>query len=338
VTLSENVRGKIFVMGGISGVCSSPEYRRKGNVRSLLLTTFKYMKDHNMPVSTLFPFKESFYTKLGYVSLPLPRLAVFQPKALSHLIKKDFGGKIVRKELNESSLEEFYTFVSEIQKITHGFAIGFGSKRLRFAWFDHYWVAYADVDGKHVGVIVYSLGGLFKRLKVRLFSYLTSQAKYILLSWLALHTDQASEVAIPLRSDEHIESWFDDANIDLEKPPTPSNTGGMGRVMIVSELNGMILSKATSGKCFIAKISDPLCEWNNNCYSFTSLDGVLQVAIVKEDTVPFNLSIQGLSALIYFGIDPGDLEYRDWGNPSKEEQVLLREMFPPAYPILFENF
>lgn len=53
-------------MGGIAGITSLPEVRRKGIIRNILVHYFEFMFTNNIPVSSLYPFKESFYEKLGY--------------------------------------------------------------------------------------------------------------------------------------------------------------------------------------------------------------------------------------------------------------------------------
>jgi hypothetical protein len=50
------------------------------------------------------------------------------------------------------------------------------------------------------------------------------------------------------------------------------------------------------------------------------------------------LSIQGLSALVYGTQDPGDFAVRGWGDPSPEVQAAMRTLFPPATPHLHELF
>lgn len=68
IDLDDNltVSGKIFSMGGLAGVATLPEARRKGAVKQMISYYFDWMKDNDHPVSTLYPFKESFYEKVGY--------------------------------------------------------------------------------------------------------------------------------------------------------------------------------------------------------------------------------------------------------------------------------
>ena len=54
------VRGVIKPMGGISGVATYPEFRRRGLVRQLLTTFFAKMRADGQSISTLYPFSEAF--------------------------------------------------------------------------------------------------------------------------------------------------------------------------------------------------------------------------------------------------------------------------------------
>jgi len=53
-------------MGGIAGVVSWPEYRREGNAGEMLLRLLHEEKEKGVPLSTLYPFKQSFYRRYGW--------------------------------------------------------------------------------------------------------------------------------------------------------------------------------------------------------------------------------------------------------------------------------
>ena len=106
----------------------------------------------------------------------------------------------------------------------------------------------------------------------------------------------------------------------------------MGRVLDVAQIGGMT---ALPG-CFAARISDPLCPWNEGVWQFVTVDGTLRVA--TSDSPDCDLAIQGLTALVYGTHDPGDFDIRGWGDPSPAVQAAMRVMFPPQTPYLHERF
>ncbi|HYF93727.1 MAG TPA: GNAT family N-acetyltransferase [Symbiobacteriaceae bacterium] len=60
------IGGAKLGMGGIAGVVSWPEYRREGNVGELLIRLLHQEREKGVPLSGLFPFKQSFYRRFGW--------------------------------------------------------------------------------------------------------------------------------------------------------------------------------------------------------------------------------------------------------------------------------
>jgi predicted acetyltransferase len=76
---------KKMPMGGISGVASPPESRRKGYVRKLMEYSLKDMKERGFPISTLYPFSFDFYRKFGWEHASDWRVYSFDPKDLGEI-------------------------------------------------------------------------------------------------------------------------------------------------------------------------------------------------------------------------------------------------------------
>ena len=68
--LEQNVRGLLKPMAGIGMVASAPEFRRLGYTYDLLRGIFESIKQNGVAVSTLYPFKDTFYEKIGYAKMP----------------------------------------------------------------------------------------------------------------------------------------------------------------------------------------------------------------------------------------------------------------------------
>lgn len=106
----------------------------------------------------------------------------------------------------------------------------------------------------------------------------------------------------------------------------------MGRVVRVDGLGGM----QTGQGSFSARVTDPLCPWNEGVWRIETVAGVLQIQ--PTDKADCNLGIQGLSALIYGTHDPSGFAIRGWGDPAPELQEIMRTMFPAMLPHLHEYF
>jgi len=66
IPLQTFVQGQPMKMGGIAGVSTWPEYRRKGLVGKLLVHGLRVMKERGQTVSFLAPFSFPFYRKYGW--------------------------------------------------------------------------------------------------------------------------------------------------------------------------------------------------------------------------------------------------------------------------------
>ena len=106
----------------------------------------------------------------------------------------------------------------------------------------------------------------------------------------------------------------------------------MGRVLDISGLGGMQVGPGS----FSARISDPFCPWNEGSWKFYEAAGMLHITPSNE--ADCELTIQGLSALVYGVADPADFAIRDWGSPSASLQVILRSMFSVRLPYLHEYY
>jgi predicted N-acetyltransferase YhbS len=59
-------------LAGIGGVATSPEFRGRGFAGALMKDTIKYMEEQGCALSMLYPYKASYYEKLGYRQVLFP--------------------------------------------------------------------------------------------------------------------------------------------------------------------------------------------------------------------------------------------------------------------------
>jgi predicted acetyltransferase len=328
---TQNLRGKIFTMGGFADVSTHPEARRKGYSRQVIRYAFKALVDQGDVFSSLYPFRESFYERLGYVTFPQTRQAIFKTAALEPVLKADLGG-VVEVSLMGDGFDPYQSYVQQMQPQVHGMAVFTDLEGQReAAQANRSWLAQAKVGNELVGLMVYNLKGdemMNYDLRAVRFYYRTSQAKYLLLAWLARHIDQAGKVELWLPSYEQPNTWLPDIRPKLE----PVFVAPMGRVLDVAGIWGMW----TGTGSFTARISDLDCPWNNGTWKFEDNSGVLEVT--RAEQADFTLTIQGLSALVYGVTDPADFAIRGWGDPPPEILTTLRVMFPLKLPYLHEYY
>ena len=327
--LTQNVRGKLFGMAGIHDVTTDPTARRQGYAKRVLKHLYAAVREEGRSLSCLYPFRESFYERLGYVNFPQPRSAKFAPAPLQHLLERDLGGSVDRVLLADG-YDVFRNYMVKIRPLVHGLAVfdyydSIGPKR------SNYWLAVARVAGEPVGLMVYDLKGdniTQFTMRAPFFYYHTSRGKYLLLAWIARHIDQACQIELLLSPAEQPETWVEDLHVTVES----AFIAPMGRVLDVAAMAGM----RTGPGRFTARLRDPICPWNEGVWQFATENGALQVSRAAD--AECDLSMQAVSALVYGTQDPSDFALRGWGAPAPDVEQRMRSMFPPLLPYLHEHF
>jgi predicted acetyltransferase len=329
IPMTQNLRGKIFPMGAVGALACDPEARRNGYVRQLMTSLFAQMREDGQVISSLYPFRESFYARMGYALFPRFHYVKFPATHIAPLLKMPVKGTIKRMLISDG-FEIYRDIIQQIQPNMHGMAVSSPEWAERLPDRNKLWLAAAQVDGEVVGILTYSLKPYGGDMHVEHFFYTTSQGKYLLLQWLARHVDHAGDIWMIMPPTYRLETWVHDLQFSPQIHPFPMSP--MGRIITVADIGGM---KTGAGQ-FSAKISDPQCPWNNNAYHFETVDGAIQVSPTTD--YDCELTIDGLSTLAFTGGEPEDFALRGWGNPSPEIQATMRAMFPPALPYLHEDF
>lgn len=328
--MRHNVRGKVFDASGVWGVATGPAYRRKGYCRRVIGRVLELGRADGQAFSTLYPFRESFYERLGYVTMPLPRKAFFSPASLTPLLRLDLPGKVTLGLIGER-YDEYRAYLAGMLETTHGMAI-FEHPDYGGAARNGSWVAQAVVDGRVEGVMLYALKGeeetKYQFQAVR-FYYSSMAARYLLLQWIARHVDQADRVEMWLAPAEQPEMWLADVGVKVET----ALRAPMGRVVDVAGIGGMDVGPGD----FAATVADPLCPWNAGAWRFVSDRGALRVEGANQAAC--ELAIQGLSALVYGAHEPESFALRGWAAAPPDVTAVMAAMFPPRIlPHLHERF
>ncbi len=120
--MTQQVRGKIFGAGAIWGVATHPAARRRGYCRRLMVRAMAADREAGRPLSTLYPFRESFYERHGYVTFPLPQKAKFAPSGLVPLLEQDLGGE-VEMVLIGDGYDAYRDYLYKLQRRVHGMGV-----------------------------------------------------------------------------------------------------------------------------------------------------------------------------------------------------------------------
>lgn len=336
ITLETNLRGMIVKNAGIENVCCFPEGRRKGHVREIIQNMFVACEMDGIPISTLYPFKASYYDQFGYVAIGGSSSILFGASCLRNYLKfSDETLSIERTQSSEVSIDEYMDLVSKVQKTTHGFS----SAPKSICEFDFKNDSSCLVVRRSkilVGIMKFNQRDPVSR---KIFSidrkllYLDENVRRAMLQFVALHIDSYESIRMELPPGRDAGHYLTDVNSKIEYS---SMTIQMGRIMVMEKMTGIKLNSPDLK--FTAQIRDSQCLWNNKTWNFEIKGGVLTVS-EKEGLCDFWLDIRGISALVFGSIyDISEIQANKWGNPDSEMCKTFSTMFSYQIPVLFEKF
>lgn len=329
--MTMNVRGAVLPMGGVGGVASMPAGRRGGRIRELLSHSFARMRDDGQPVSALYPFRESFYERLGFVTLVAPTLVNLNPGHLQQILKLDLPGTSEFLRIADG-FDRWIDFLRAYEREHHGFSLANTARLESIRRRNRWWLLLAHEGGETTGAMLYRLNGEDKPMTVQSFLHRTVAARYRLLEWIARHTDQVPKARIRVAPTEQPELWWHDLDDSIQSDGEGSWGPGMARIVSLDRLSGL---SAGDGEVTLA-ITDHQCPWNEGTWTLRGSGGELEIAPGGNATV--TLPIQGLNALMFNGLDPDILPFRGWGAADPATADQLRSLFPPAMPWLHDQF
>ncbi|MBC8076059.1 MAG: GNAT family N-acetyltransferase, partial [Chloroflexales bacterium] len=184
-------------LGGIAGVATPPEHRRRGYVEQMLLAACREMRERGMALCMLHPFKASFYRQFGWGTCQERRLYSGSPELFRGFLKQQRGQFVPAGEGDIAELNAIYT----------------GALRGRFgplvrdeAWWKkdvlvynkkpRYAYIWRDESGRGRSYVVYRwdkrADGL--AMSIREIVALDPEARTQLFAFLANHDSQCSQV------------------------------------------------------------------------------------------------------------------------------------------------
>jgi hypothetical protein len=333
LSMTENIRGAVLGMGGLGGVASLPQGRRRGHVRNMLAYSFELMHERGMPVSALYPFRDSFYERLGYAQFPQNRFATIKPENLAPLLRESLPGEVTQQQIG-ACFDDWWAFQEQLRNERHGFSLMNRSRALQLRDEDKDWVTLVREEGVVTGAMTFRITGYTQDLVASSFQYTTQAARYQLLAWVARHVDQVKRAIIELGPAEYPETWYRD--IYAESSTENADWGWpspMGRIISLEALDG--LPTTGTGQVSFTLVDDH-CPWNAGDWTLTGEGGTLR--ITRGGSPTFHLTIQGLSALLWTGEDPASFPFRHWGDPDSTASAILKALFPAAHPEINEKF
>jgi len=342
-SFQQSVRGSLKPMGGIGGVWTYPEYRNQGCVKALMKSAFLEMRMQGICVSMLTPFKESFYSALGYVIANSTHKVNIPIASLSNYLKLPNQANCYCDRFDATQAKDIlanflYENLRSQTLLPHSHGLAITNFSYEQWWHLHRQKLCVVVkrDRQPVAIAIYDIdssGNLpmsDRKIEISSLFWKDIESRDRLLQFFASHRDQIHSLKMPVPLGTNVHKWLNDAG----KLQSSMTEPWMVRVIdIVEVLNGLPIECEP----FTFMLSDPHCIWNEGVFGVSSNNrGQITVkrygnGDFQDLAIDFRATIEGISALIYGTYAIAELVQKQWIteiNPSTSE--LLEKWFTPC--------
>lgn len=320
------IRDMTVVTGGISAVATPPEHRREGYVRSLLREMVHELRADDIPFSALWPFKHSFYRRLGWATAHRLYQVEAPPEAL-RAAAIDETGRWRRADADDWPLLDA---VHGTQR--HELAVdrteAWWREMVFRSWRGTPYAYLHETDGEPDAYVVYRVvDDDGRRLEIS-DAAAREEAFGHVLRFLADHDSQVETVRLHRQTPDLLDEVEDPASLDVEV-----HAGGMVRPMDVSTTLEAIRYPANVTAAVILHIEDPLAV--ADCTVELSVgDGTARVSAASGQEPDAVLGVGTLGQLV--------VGYRRADGLIPDAPAVTREtlgaVFPVSDPFLGEAF
>ncbi|WP_059104227.1 GNAT family N-acetyltransferase [Shouchella shacheensis] len=323
--LDVDIHGAIMPMGGIAGVATYPEQRRKGLVRQLLVHALSEMNKRGQLLSYLHPFSVGFYRKFGWeilceeVSFEMERGQLPQPSLLS-------SGEIMRVDITDTRLHRVYNQARQNGMLVRDAKWWKGLERK----YEGKKVAlYVDDERVPRAYLIYEVKK--EEFQMEELCYAHREALSAMLSFIGQHDSMIEKATGTYTAGEALHYYLADPQIELEIAPY-----FMGRIVnVVRFLEAYPFQGGDAA--LTLRIHDDYAPWNNGIFHLKRENGQTTVE-QGEDERGIDVSIQALSALLLGYQNVSFLETADELKGNEAELATLSSIVPmekPRFPDFF---
>lgn len=328
------IRGKLLDVSAVYGVTTTPEQRRKGYVREMLVESLKHMRETGHYLSALYPFKHSYYRIFGWETCNTITEVNGDPKNIR--IPNGF----TPLKITEVSKSDSFEYVKELRaRIGVQFNLIMFKHQREWEFFK-FWercklFAIHD-DDRLVGYFITRLDRKDHKQYLKAFEVLTEtvDARYTWLDYAKKHTDQVKEFIWPLMGDEVVSEYFHDLWGSGVK--RKSMGGSMLRIVDARK----ILESLDFPECndsFTVKVNDPFASWNNTPFKITFSNGK---ATTSEHTGPVDLEtdIGALTQLVVGFNTITHIQQHKRAKVNENKLDLIKNLFPKRHTRILSDF
>ncbi|MGD6831349.1 GNAT family N-acetyltransferase [Sutcliffiella halmapala] len=313
-------------MGGIAGVATYPEYRRKGFVKDLMKQSLEQMKEEGYLVSMLHPFKISFYRKYGW-ELLTNRVKCTLTRA--DLVMQGLVPGSVKRSIMDHNYQDLNEVYSQ-------FATRFSGMLVREeSWWKNICdgestAIYYNKSQQPIGYILYSIKD--SKMKVEEFVALTSEARKGLWNFICQHDSMLDQVEMILQEKDPLLFSLQEPNVKAEIAPY-----FMVRIVDAEKFLKDYEFQWNDTEV-VLQISDPYASWNEKLFSLKNGEvTVIDTHGRIEDGSILKIDINSLSTILFGYKRPMEL-YELELLEGRIEDIERLESLLPNRPSFFYDF
>lgn len=334
--LTTYIVGKPMAMGGVAGVSTWPEHRRKGAVGKLMVHALKQMKDDGQILSFLTPFDFQFYRRYGWEMYVEYREYTLNRALLP--ARTPMSGSVRRYSELDQSLVELIAPVYEKYASRYNGTLA----RAEAWWFTSIFrrnqgqvAVYTNEQEEITGYIYYKVDN--RELVVHEMVYLDSYTRQGLWTFIANHDSMIERVQLKAPSNDSLPYLL--ANPRFEQKLVPYF---MGRIVDVERfLTDYPFLPAPDSMRLTLTVTDEYAPWNEGMYQIDFNENGHAVTKYKQpnvDDAQITCSIQPLSALMIGYKRPTLLWDLEHIQGDQESVQLLEAVIPIRTTYLMDFF
>lgn len=323
-----NMHGKVYEMGGLTGVGTYPEYVNAGLMNDLIVLALDQMRKDEQYISYLYPYSVSYYRRKGWeimsdritfnlkdtqipqynqVSGYVKRLGVFDPNVLAvyDAYANAMHGALIRKEFE---WEEYWRWENEEERTAAVyFDVNDNPQGYLFYWIEE--------DVFHVKEIIYN----------------TLDACYGLWNFVRAHFSMIDWVKGNIYMNEPLAFQLEDSQIEETIEPY-----FMARIVDVEKfLQAYPFDDDVRQFHFVVK--DPLTFWNNRVFGLKQVGDRVEITD-QPIGQSVELDIQTLTTMMMSYKSPAYLHKVGRLRTDSETLWLLEKIIPTEQPYFSDYF
>ncbi|MBB6446641.1 GNAT family N-acetyltransferase [Bacillus benzoevorans] len=325
-----NIFGRVFEMGGLTGVGTYPEYANMGLMNRLMRQALQDMRDRKQSISYLYPYSFPFYRRKGWEVITDKMTFEIQDHQLPKA--KKVPGYVERLDTEHRDVRMVYRRFSQMR---HAAMI-----RNDLAW-DEYWrwdlddltaAVYYDATHKPQGYLLYWISK--DVLHVKEMVYINQEARTGLWNFISAHFSMVSKVVGNTYTNDPLAFWLEDG--DIKETIAPYY---MARIVDVKQFIVQFPFKAVGTEIKLAfQLDDPILEWNQGLFTLhvsSTGEGELTQGGGSPD---FVLNIQSLTTMLLGYKRPSYLSNIGRLTGNKETVEILEHLIERETPYFSDYF